>query len=443
MAWDQGPYPMVEDCVDVIAADAAARTIADEKIDIVYGLFQVYERALWGPPAPGIDADVWALLRTLITERAHGVFDVPIIFHWGFDVHHIDTDVARALDGQIFCNREQLAYWTTPRHEGGPGLDCFDACPVVAFFDSDRPKAEFMNDDFAGLVSSATGELHTVCIGRPFNIDYVALARNGIHLHLYGNGVDDTVELIARELVRQETTTRDVDLVCELLHLHQSKQTTGMSWPEVQAVKSQWVHEFSRYDAGWSYIGSPYRWAPMEDRSAIPNRLSTYLLAGLPVIAETRPGFHRSDELVRLGVNIELEPTDYAALQTSLATENRDQQRRRNARVARYESSFEATIPSLLEVFEQARETYFCRDPQDRRQHIAASLQSPTPVTRVTADLGMNTPRPSMTRTARRYAGRARARLASASTQRRCRAIEQRVRVASAAERGSTRGTEQ
>src|SRR5215510_4101565 len=107
MGWDQGPYPMVEDCVTTVTIDDAPRVIARERIDCVYGLFQVYEPALWAPAVPGIEDDVWTLLRRLFAARADGEFDVPIVFHYGFDVHTFDHEVMCALDGQIFCNREQ------------------------------------------------------------------------------------------------------------------------------------------------------------------------------------------------------------------------------------------------------------------------------------------------------------------------------------------------
>lgn len=419
MAWDQGPYPMLDDCVTVVGADDAARTIADERIDIVVGLLQVYSHEMWGPPAPGIDTDVWTLLRRLFAARHQGVFDAPIVFQWGFDVHYLDEDVVRALDGHIFCNQEQRVYWTTSTHDGGAGYGCFADGPFVAFLDSDRPKAEFMNDQFAPLLSSGTGEIHTVCVGRPFGIDYAAMARNAIHLHIYGNGVDDTYSTIARDLVTQGATPADIDLACSFLHVHETRQSTGASWPEVRASKSRWVSEFSRYDAGWSYIGRPFHRPLLEDHSAIPNRVSTYLLAGLPVISDRLPGFYRYEELVRMGVNLDLDRGDYGALRASLAAEAQDQARRQRARVARHEYSFDATIPALIAAFEEVRARYDARDATERRRDIPAARR------------GLRRPPtapPSPLRAAWRRVRRARAGLASARLARRCRPVEVRLR---------------
>jgi hypothetical protein len=407
MGWDQGPYPMLDDCVRTIAIGEAARTIADEQIDCVYALFQVYGRPLWGSTAPGIEHDVWTLLRVLFAERAKGAFDAPIVFHWGFDVHLIDGGIARALDGQIFCNREQLTYWSTPVAAGGAGLDFFETCEVTGFLDSDRPKAEFMNDNFSERLSERTGQIHTVCIGRPFNIDYGALARNGIHLHVYGNDVVDSASMIAREIIAANAA-RDVSRIRDFIHLHPSLQPTGKSWTEVRECKSRWVREFSRYDAGWSYIGAPYPWAPLEDRSAIPNRLSTYLLAGLPAITDHRPGFYRYDELARLGVNIDLEGSDHERLRARLDAEAAHPERHAIAVSERHGYSFDASIGPLLAVLEQAQERYFAKPTLERRRPIIGREAALTGATRVSAAPEVSRRRGTLAAGTRRRVSRAR-----------------------------------
>jgi hypothetical protein len=171
MAWDQGPYAATADCIAPITLEGAAAAIRALRIDCIYSLFQVYHRRLWGPPAAGVEHDVWTLLRTLLVERERGKFDVPIVRHWGFDVQNMDPDITRALDAHIFCNHEKRAYWTAPVAQGGCGIDTFTDHDAVEFMDSDRPKLEFMNDDFSHPLSSHSGEIHTVCVGRPFGID--------------------------------------------------------------------------------------------------------------------------------------------------------------------------------------------------------------------------------------------------------------------------------
>ncbi len=370
MAWDQGPYPATADCVAPITLEDAATTIRDLRIDCIYSLFQVYHRRLWGPPGAGVDHDVWTLLRTLLVERERGTFDVPIVRHWGFDVQHIDPAVTRAFDAHIFCNREKPAYWTTPIAQGGCGVDAFTHHSVVEFLDSDRPRLEFMNDDFSEHLSRHSGEIHTACIGRPFGIDYLAAARRGIHVHTYGNNVDDVYRTISRELSLRGAR-REAALLRRFLHVHPSLQASGASWEEIRRAKAGWVREFSRYDAGWSYIGSPLPWEPLDDRAAIPNRIATYVLAGLPVITDFRPGYYRYDELARLGVNIDLVDSDYDGLRIGLDQELRTRERRANALRARADYSFEATLDPLLDVLERARTGYFAR-PHHERSHFVA-----------------------------------------------------------------------
>ncbi len=365
MGWDQGPYEATDGCVRPIAVEDAARTIREQKIDCVYSLFQIYHPRLWAPAGRGVDQDVWALLRILFAARARGEFDIPIVRHWGFDVQNIDPDVARAFDGQIFCNREKHAYWTTPLRQGGCGVDLLSEHAVVDFFDSDKPKLEFMNDDFPERLSDRTGEIHTVCIGRPFGIDYLAAARRGIHVHLYGNKFDDLYRMMARDL-SLAGARKEVSLLRRFLHVHPSLQTRDASWETVRRTKSTWVREFAQYDAGWSYIGSPLPWEPLDDRGAIPNRVSTYVLAGLPVISDARPGYYRYDELARLGVNVDLTGSDYDGLRLKLEEERRTGARRANAIRERAGYSFDATIDPLIGVLERTMRDYFARPPHDR-----------------------------------------------------------------------------
>lgn len=385
MGWDQGPYSVLSDCVRQIALEDAVATIRAERIDCVYSLFQVYHPRLWGPSRQGAEHDVWTVLRTLLAARDRGEIDIPIVRHWGFDVQNIDVGVARALDGQIFCNEEKLGYWTLPVRRGGCGVSLLAEGACTDFFDSDRPKLSFMNDDFPERLSSKTGEVHTVCIGRPFGIDYLAAARRGIHVHVYGNRFDDIYKTMARDL-GVSTARREAGLLRRYLHVHPSLQSGDGSWEEVEKRKATWVREFAQYDAAWSYIGSPFPWDPLDDRGAIPNRVSTYLLAGLPVISDRRPGFYRYGELVRLGVNLDLDDKGYDGLRGRLDDEVRTGERRQNAIRERAGYSFDALIEPLIGFLGRTCETYFSRPVGQRtrfaaRRRIVHFTTSPDPVT--------------------------------------------------------------
>jgi hypothetical protein len=364
MAWDQGPYPVLDGFVQQIGLNEAPCVIREQRIDCIYGLFQEYDPRLFAATSGAIEHDISSLLRILLLERKRGTFDAPIIRHWGFDIHQLDPDVARALDAHIFCNREKFVYFTERASRGGAGLDVFGTCESIAFTDSDRPKGEFMNDDFAPRLSDSDGEIHTVCIGRPFGIDYLAAARQGIHVHIYSNNYDDTSE----EIVRKLSATGSGDEATRLrrfVHAHSSLQMIGANWTEVQRTKSQWVREFSQYDAGWSYIGDPIPWKPLENKAAIPNRLSTYILAGIPIITDRRPGFYRYNEPHRLGVAIDLDG-DYATLRERLESEQKWRAGAASARRERSGYSFDATIDSLVEILDRTRTEYFARGHAER-----------------------------------------------------------------------------
>ena len=131
----------------------------------------------------------------MLDERRRGHFDVPIVRHWGFDVHNLDPDVADALDGHIFCNREKLDvldHAARPRAAAGSTLFGDAAGHRLP---RQRPAEARVHERrrFAEPLSETDGEIHTVCVGRPFNIDFLAAARRGIHVHVYGNSFDDVV----------------------------------------------------------------------------------------------------------------------------------------------------------------------------------------------------------------------------------------------------------
>jgi hypothetical protein len=360
MPWEQGPYAFANEVITDVDVECAVDLLHDGTIDLVYSLFQVYDARLWARAAsPGVE-DLWRQLRRLLVERRRGAFAVPIVRHWGFDVHNLDLDVARALDGQIFCNRQKLRYWTAPRAAGGCGLDLGCDRQAIAFMDSDLPWREFMNDRFSPKLSESDGEIHTVCVGRPLGIDLVSAARQGIHVHVYGNSVDDVATMVARGLA-PTGFARLRGLVGRYLHVHPPMQPIGASLADIRRAKDRWVEEFSRYDAGWSYVKRPLPWPRLEDQAAIPNRHGTYLLAGLPIITEALPGFDRYDSLTEHGVAIRFFPTDYARLAADLRHKARLAEMNEKARRCRERFTFDATVDALVGYFERVHALYRVR----------------------------------------------------------------------------------
>lgn len=346
MPWEQGPYPFAKGFITDVSVEEAIDLLHNREIDVVYSLFQSYDRTLWAKNRGTELPDIWELLSTLLKARSKGVFDVPIVRHWGFDVHNIDLAVARQLDGQIFCNRQKFDYWMDSRSAGGCELDLGAKDQRVAFMDSDLPSVTFMNDRFSPKLSRGSDEIHTVCIGRPLGIDLNALASNGIHLHVYGNSLDDVAMCFA--LTMGLGDMRSMRHLLPFLHVHPSLQPAVTTLEEIQSVKQGWVEEFSQYDAGWSYIGRPLPWPMLDERAAIPNRLGTYMLAGLPVISERLPGFYRYDVLAAVGAVIDLDLSDHGALARVLRDHENLDALTMNARTTRERFSFESTLDELV-----------------------------------------------------------------------------------------------
>jgi hypothetical protein len=351
MAWDQGPYAFARGRIRDVNPAEGVELVRQGGVDLVYSLFMAY------PPGPrrrrrGEELpELWDTLRRLAGARESGRRRVPIVRHWGSDTATFDQAVVDALDGHVFCNRELHAFLAAPVRAGGLGMAI--ACPPerIAYLDSDRPSLAFMTDRFTPKLSRADGEIHTVCVGRPLGIDLRALARRGIHLDVYGNSVDSVALTIAGSV-----RLRDLEETCRaaerFARVHPSRQSIGADLEEIRALKGGWVEEFSRYDAGWSYVSSS-EGSVLAARAMIPNRFGTYLVAGLPVITERLPGYHRYEALRERGIAIEFGPGDYDELAARLRDHDALAAAGARAAGARLAYSFEATLDPLLGFFER------------------------------------------------------------------------------------------
>ena len=152
----------------------------------------------------------------------------------------------------------------------------------IGVLDGDLPSAAWHTDERSPLLSAQDSEPHTVCVGRPMGFDaewVTALARAGVHVHLYGQ-----VEAPGPKGAWVQWW-REAALRAEgRLHLHPA---VG---PE------DWVRELSQYDAGWlhrvfSANGGDLRRATWDDLNT-PARLPVLLAAGLPVLLPANTG-HR------------------------------------------------------------------------------------------------------------------------------------------------------
>lgn len=223
MAWEQGPYRFAEGFIRDVTPDNYVEVIKKENIEIIYSLFQTYQPSSWSDDANNSLADIWKTLRRIFFDRARGLFDIPIVRHWGFGICYLDRGVAEAFDGHIFCNRGKYIYFTAPEDEGGLGLSLPLAPERFAFMDGDLPKWEFGNNNFSGKLSGIDGQIHTVCAGRPIGIDYCELARRKMHIHIYGNNFDDIIDMMVSGIPTGKLPRLDFSYI----HLHPSLQTVN------------------------------------------------------------------------------------------------------------------------------------------------------------------------------------------------------------------------
>lgn len=221
---------------------------------------------------------IYALLSTSAIDIAHEVLKartgIPFIWHFKEGPQEALKaglweklmELYTLSDGRIYLNsveKQWVQQFIPPQCEGTDLL-----------LDGDMPLADNFGDNFSRKLSASDGEIHTVVAGRIVGVspeEYKVLAQNGIHLHVYS-----------------ENTTSDNAIMPYMLmdsahfHLH------------THCPPNRWTEEFSKYDAGWLHCisavnnGSLLRvnWADLN----LPARISTYLVAGIPMIQKRNEG---------------------------------------------------------------------------------------------------------------------------------------------------------
>lgn len=142
--------------------------------------------------------------------------------------------------------------------------------------DGDLPKRDLFDKPFSEKLSAHDGMVHTMVAGRLVGIYpgiMKMLADNDIHLHFYNENYFYAREGICVELRKAAP---------EHFHVHR------------HCPHTDWVGEFSKYDAGWmhnlrSVNNGDLSRASWDDMN-IPARLSTYAAAGIPVILRNNDG---------------------------------------------------------------------------------------------------------------------------------------------------------
>lgn len=237
-----------------------------------------YDR--WRERVEQIKPDIiYALLSTSAIDIAHEVLmadtGIPFVWHFKEGPHEAMKaglwdkliDLYTYADGRIYLN-EEIRNWFElfiPKFRNVPEM----------VLDGDMPKKEIFKNCFSKKLSETVGGVHTVVTGRVVGLttkDMAVLAENDVHVHLYN---ENTVpeKIMAGPFL---------NVAPEHFHIHK------------HCDQSEWVHEFSKYDAGWLHCvnsnngGYLFRatWADLN----LPARISTLAAAGLPMIQKRNDG---------------------------------------------------------------------------------------------------------------------------------------------------------
>jgi len=273
----------------------------------------------------------------LIDEVLGAGLGIPAVFHFKegpFICHERGlwpalVRVLRRSVGHVFIDAEMRDWFRLALG------DMFDPATTM-LLDGDLPKADWFTDEWAPKLSAQDGQIHTVCPGRPLGIDGPAdLARNGIHIHFYGEHFQQWFP---------NWTRSGVD--AGYLHLH----------PTVE--HDQWVRELSQYDAAWLHVfdsrnGGDLRRAMWDDLN-LPARLGTYAAAGLPWIMRD----NRASAVAMQRIADEIGAAVAFHTYEDLAAQLRDRplldQRTANMRAARMDFAFDTHADELIALFRRA-----------------------------------------------------------------------------------------
>ena len=245
------------------------------------------------------------------------------------------VDLYRYADGRIFSSPEMRDWFDTVV----PGLSRTGPSHVL---DGDLPRSAWFDQPRAPLLSASDGQPHTVVPGRPIGLHphcIAALAAQDIHLHFYG----DYTHGQWRDWIE---TCRG--LAPRHLHLH------------ANVDQSNWVHEFSRYDAGWLHAfesknRGEIRRADWDDLN-YPARMATLACAGLPMIQRSNPGAMVATQSLtqKLGLGVFFESFDQ--LGQLLCDRAAIEQARARVWQERPHFTFDQHAPALLGFFRTAIE---------------------------------------------------------------------------------------
>lgn len=203
--------------------------------------------------------------------------------------------------------------------------------------DGDLPKKERFYDKKSPLLSDVDGEIHTVVAGRPVGIsamDIKQMVDQKIHMHIYG----DIFHVQFKKLIERASSA-----VGDYLHLHPN------------CPQSQWVEEFSQYDAGWLHYFESENYGDLKKASwhdlNSPARMSTYAMAGLPMLLRDNVGHKVASQELLEEKGMALKFSSFTHLHHCFENRRKLLDIRANVWRNRLEFSFDHYIDDLIAFF--------------------------------------------------------------------------------------------
>lgn len=291
-----------------IKPDVIYALVSHLSVPFVYDIFKENEKSLNIP-------FVWHFKEGPSYCRFHGSWSKLI-------------ELYSKADGRIYTN-EVLRDW----------FEQFLPDRLVPRFilDPELPKKEWFTEDTSPLISTSDGEIHTVFVGRPVGLtieDILTLAEQKIHLHFYG----DIFHFAYGNLLQDA-----IEKAPSFIHLHPN------------CTQDRWVNEFSKYDAAWLHIFESQNFgellrASWHDLNS-PARLSTYAMAGLPMLQKANPNHTVASQLIAQKLNIGCFFDSFKEVGEILRDKQKMSNIRKNVWQHRRLFSFDFHVKDLIEFF--------------------------------------------------------------------------------------------
>ena len=336
---------------------------------VPFGHVEELPLASWEEAVRRIRPDViYALLNWHAIAFAHHVLirnpGIPFVWHFKESPHAAVerglwpqlVDLHLLSDAQIFASLELRAWYETV-------LPHSTERELSLVLDGDLPKSDWFDGTPAARLSEDDGEVHTVCVGRPFGIypDLLAeLAAHAVHTHFHGPTWGDWWADWIADARR---------LAPGHVHLH----------PTVW--QPDWISVLSRYDAGWLHVFRSRNEGDLAratwDDVNLPARLGTYAVAGLPLLQPDHGSCAVATQTLArdLGVGVFLQDAESLALE--LHDRTAMDGRREAMWHARYEFAFDRHVDELVALFRRAIAARASADGGRRSGRPRASARSP------------------------------------------------------------------